>query len=158
MIIVPRFDSFSTKIYKQKTTGMFGPGVYLAEDAEKIDQYCIPDSNGSADITKILTKDHGMKLPAKSEPGAGDLFYCFVVRALRGIVSETEDGKVNMKTNQPLHTDPTRRELQLYPNNSTVRYHSLQVELGKQIMRYREFVLYNANRVNIRYLVAFKRV
>ena len=96
-------------------------------------------------------------------PQDHDIFYCFVVRALRGLVSETTYWKTNDRSGEELFTDDTKRELGLYvPKGKTsvsgVRYHSLQANLGDKLFRHREFVVYNAQRTNIRYLVAYRRM
>ena len=52
----------------------------------------------------------------------------------------------------------TCRELSAVPGvMPTIRHHSLIAELGQDIVRYREFVLFNDNYVHIDYVIAYHR-
>lgn len=134
--------------------GMFGAGVYLAEDAEKTDQYTRPDDGCTPDFAELHAQ---LFHPGFMHPGE-DLFYVFVVRAVLGVPCYTADGKVEKSTKTDLYSDEHRRELGYILGKEPLRYHSLIAETGVKLKRYREFVVYNAAQTNICYLLAYRRV
>jgi len=134
--------------------GMFGAGVYLSEDAEKIDQYTRPDDGCNPDFAELHAQ---LFHPGFTHPGE-DLFYVFVVRSVLGVPCYTVDGKVEQSTKTALFADEDRRELGYIPGKEPLRYHSLIAQTGAKLKRYREFVVYNAARTNIRYVLAYRRV
>jgi len=76
-------------------SGLFGKGVYLAENPEKADQYAAPDrrymATGLRDLHQILYREgSGTRHPNE------DVFYMFVVRAASGIVARTKDGETDL--------------------------------------------------------------
>merc|ERR1712086_199361 len=133
---------------------MYGAGVYLAEDAAKIDQYTRPDNGCNPDYAELHSQ---LFCPGFAHPGE-DLFYVFVVRAVLGIPCYTLDGKLERSTKAALYADSHRRELGVIPGKDPLRYHSLIAETGDILKRYREFVVYNAARTNICYVLAYRRV
>ena len=64
-----------------------------------------------------------------------------------------------MDTGRPVFPQNIRRELAAIPRVSPpLHYHSLVVELGRSVTRYREFVLFHSERVYPEYLIAYQRV
>ena len=68
--------------------GIFGSGIYLAEDAEKIDQYTRPDepniANPGEDLEELRDILYGGGEDSVTRPHDGhngDIFYAFVVAA-----------------------------------------------------------------------------
>jgi hypothetical protein len=147
--------------------GAFGDGVYLAEDAGKTDQYVGPDSayDPSSELHKWLYSET-VRHPE-------DVFYVLVVRAALGFPVRTQrtlDNSKKAKTHDlragrvksmddgapifPINC----RELSAVPGvTPPIFHHSLIAELGKDLMRYREFVLFNDNYVHIDYVIAYHR-
>lgn len=134
--------------------GLFGNGTYLAEDVAKNDQYCTYDQcyGDHAELHKLLFDGHGLVHP-------GQLLYVFVCRVLLGHLVRTKDGSTDLE-------DPARRsiwsstsrELAAIPGSSPpLLHHSLLVEVGGRIARYREFVLFHGDRIYPEYLVAYQR-
>merc|ERR1719359_2717415 len=76
--------------------GIFGHGVYLAEDASKIDQYCTPDTgpgNGNEQLESLheaLYTDPGVEFPGD------EVCYVLACRACLGYPVFTKDGRNNM--------------------------------------------------------------
>jgi len=133
---------------------MFGAGVYLSEDPEKIDQYVRPDDGRNPDLSEL----HSQLFHSNFTHPGDDLFYVFVVRAVLGVPCYTTDGKNDELTGRLLFHDQHRRELGYIPGNRPLRYHCLIADTGDKLKRYREFVVYNGGRTNIRYMLAYRRV
>lgn len=152
-LVLPTLDSGLNE-HLASLQGMFGAGIYLAEDAAKIDQYATPDTGSDPDLRelhkKLFWRDNTM------HPGT-DLFYVFVVSAICGVSCRTLDGKMDRHTEQPLFASECRRELAFIPENQPLRYHSLLADTGDKLQRFREFVFYHAARTNIAYLIAYRR-
>jgi hypothetical protein len=145
----------------------FGDGVYLAEDAGKTDQYVGPDSayDPSSELHKWLYDE--------TMPHPEDVFYVLVVRAALGFPVRTQrtlDNSKKAKTHDLRAARVTSmdtgapifpvncRELSAVPGvMPKIFHHSLIAELGKDIVRYREFVLFNSNYVHIDYVIAYHR-
>jgi hypothetical protein len=145
----------------------FGDGVYLAEDAGKTDQYVSVDSK--YDPSNELHK----RLYGRTVPHPGDVFYVLVVRAALGYPVRTQrtlDNSPEAKTHElraarvksmdnnapvfPINC----RELSAVPDvMPKILHHSLIAELGKHIVRYREFVLFHSEYVHIDYVIAYHR-
>ena len=132
----------------------FGDGLYFAEDAGKCDQYVAPTSRMSDELRQML---YG------GPPPPGDLCYLLVCRVVLGQHARTQllfsQGAVEMDTGRPVFPQNIRRELAAIPGVSPpLHYHSLVVELGRSVTRYREFVLFHSERVYPEYLIAYQRV
>jgi len=139
-------------------SGKFGKGVYLAEDPEKADQYATPDPEyrapGLEDLHQRLYRaGSGTRHPCE------DLFYMFVVRADAGIPVRTRDGTADMdRPSELVFASDEKRELsEMRGVTPPLRFHSLLVELGGSIGRFREFVHFNSARFSVEYLVAYRR-
>jgi len=143
----------------------FGVGVYLAEDVEKIDQYTTPDSGsehpGLEDLHARLFR------PGGHSPPDENIFYCLVVRAVLGASVVTRGmsqakNKTHFDTDdesKQIFLDKDRRELVAIPGTKPpIRYHSLVIEKGKTVKRFREFVVMDGTNCYAEYLVAYKQV
>eukprot|EP00927_Polykrikos_kofoidii_P059767 TRINITY_DN54902_c0_g1_i1.p1 TRINITY_DN54902_c0_g1~~TRINITY_DN54902_c0_g1_i1.p1 ORF type:complete len:678 (-),score=90.56 TRINITY_DN54902_c0_g1_i1:65-2053(-) len=140
-------------------SGMFGKGVYLAEDPEKSDQYASPDSEYCAPGLENLHK-RLYRLGSGTRHPCEDLFYVFVVRAAAGLSLRTKDGTSNMdRPSEPVFASDEKRELsEVRGVTPPLRFHSLLVELGGRISRFREFVHFNSARFSVEYLIVYRRV
>ena len=132
----------------------FGAGVYLAEDAGKTDQYVSADS--AYDPSSELHK----RLYDETMPHPEDVFYVLVVRAALGFPVRTQhtgEGATSMDNEAPIFP-VAYRELSAVPGvNPPIFHHSLIAELGKDIVRYREFVFFHSDYVHIDYVIAYHR-
>eukprot|EP00900_Chrysochromulina_parva_P007071 jgi/Chrpa1/16365/Chrysochromulina_OHIO_Genome00023538-RA len=143
----------------------FGDGVYLAEEVEKTDQYVSADSK--YDPSSELHK----RLYDETVPHPDDVFYVLVVRAALGFSVRTQ---CTLDKKAPTHElraarvtsmdDSARifpvncRELSAVPGvMPKIHHHSLIAELGKDIVRYREFILFHSEYVHIDYVIAYHR-
>eukprot|EP00397_Hematodinium_sp_SG-2012_P000261 GEMP01000261.1.p1 GENE.GEMP01000261.1~~GEMP01000261.1.p1 ORF type:complete len:1338 (+),score=346.47 GEMP01000261.1:3553-7566(+) len=120
--------------------GLFGHGIYFAEDVAKNDQYVSQDMkyDGSSMLHKCLYDKCGIRHP-------GNVYYIFLCRVVLGVPWVTK-------------SDFGGRELKQIPNSSPpVLYHSLLAETGGQIQRYREFVQFHGGRIYPEYLIAYQR-
>jgi hypothetical protein len=90
----------------------------------------------------------------------GDVFYVLVVRAALGYPVRTQQtGKkaTSMDDLTPIFPQ-SFRELSPVPGvTPPIEHHSLIAELGKDIVRYREFVLFHSEYVHIDYVIAYHR-
>jgi hypothetical protein len=134
----------------------FGGGVYLAEDVGKTDQYVGADS--AWDPSSELHK----RLYGRTVRHPGDVFYVLVVRAALGYPVRTKKtGKDATSMDNGARIFPICfKELSPVPGvtpPTTIKHHSLIAELGKAIVRYREFVLFHSEYVHIDYLIAYHR-
>lgn len=143
-------------------TSKFGQGCYLAEDCGKADQYtCGADGSSldsrfgdHVDLHRLL---FGTKTP-NLNPHPGDLHYVFFCRAVLGHAARTEDGRTELSTGKNLFAEASgQRELAAI-EGSTLPYHSLLVETGGAVKRYREIVLFHGERIYPEFLVAYQRV
>jgi hypothetical protein len=135
----------------------FGDGVYLAEDAAKTDQYGEPDR--SFDSTGSNSALHRRLYPqAGRHPGS--VFYVLVCRTPLGHPARTQQSKQHAKhmdTGEKLFPI-SYRELAEIPNvQPPIFYHSLIAELGRAVIRYREFIIFHGERVCPEYLLAYQR-
>lgn len=135
--------------------GLFGSGVYLAEDPEKADQYVTPDSKYGASGLEEL---HSRLFRGGARHPQDDIFYVFVCRAVAGVPVRTKDGILDLDNSKGLFASFEKRELAEIPGLAPVRFHSLVAEVGGKIHRFREFVHFDAARVRAEYLVAYRRL
>eukprot|EP01062_Namystynia_karyoxenos_P010882 TRINITY_DN13882_c0_g5_i1.p1 TRINITY_DN13882_c0_g5~~TRINITY_DN13882_c0_g5_i1.p1 ORF type:complete len:1278 (+),score=288.79 TRINITY_DN13882_c0_g5_i1:117-3950(+) len=144
----------------------FGCGTYFAEDAGKSDQYATGHTPGRfPDVEQRL---YGRDT---AHPGAS-VYYVFVCRVTCGCFATTDDGECLLGGTERLWAavpknenwrttgcaDP-RRELCLTPGTlpDRARYSSLLVETGPGHTRYREVVMFDAQRIYPEYLLAYVR-
>ena len=132
----------------------FGDGVYLAEDAGKTDQYVSADS--AYDPSNELHK----RLYDETMPHPEDVFYVLAVRAALGFPVRTQhmgQSATSMDNDAPIFP-VNYRELSAVPGvTPPIFHHSLIAELGKEIKRYREFVLFHSEYVHVDYVIAYHR-
>ena len=132
----------------------FGDGVYLAEDAGKTVQYISADS--AYDPSSELHK----RLYDETMPHPDDVFYVLVVRAALGFPVRTQHMGVEATSmdNGAKIFPVNYRELSAVPGvTPPIFHHSLIAELCKQIVRYREFVLFHSEYVHVDYVIAYHR-
>lgn len=132
--------------------GLFGNGTYLAEDIAKNDQYCTFDRKykDHPELHKLLYDDPGMM-------HVGDVLYVFFCRVILGCYCRTKDGTTNLDTNQKLWSSQNRELGVIDGSSPPIHHHSLLVEIGGKVMRYREFLVFHGDRVYPEYLVAYQR-
>jgi len=139
--------------------GLFGCGVYMAEDPSKVDQYCTCDN---ASVADEHVKDlHERIYHSNPHPG-GKIYYCFAVRVALGCPVFTKDGETDMHTGDRLWVSSDKRELKPIPGVSPpMPYHSLIAEAkdesGYHVKRHRELLTFNGDRTLLEYLIAFRR-
>jgi len=132
--------------------GLFGKGVYFAEMPSKVDQYCTSDVGGHHDLNQMLYANSGI-------PHPGEVFYCFAVRVTVGAALHTQDGEHDMNRGASIWGSGDKHILTAAPGTSPpVHYHTLVVETGEKVLRHREFVIFDADRTSLEYLIAFRRM
>jgi len=133
------------------SSGLFGHGSYLADDAGKADQYC------TMDAIKQETKLHEALYPGDTQH-PGNVYYMLVCRAALGHAAVTLDGQRKRDGDGELWATADRRELGDIPGvDPPVAHHSLVVETGKAVKRYREIVVFHSDRLVSDYLIAYRR-
>ena len=152
-------DIISDCFNERLSSGLFGQGTYLAEDAGKCDQYTKMDlAGGASDLHK--------RLYSPSVPHPGKVFYIFVCRVAQGYYMRTRqthgDEKKPFKsadTDQPIFPKwNDRRELSpvLGIPAPHIPHHSLLADV-LHIFRYREFVVFHGDYIYPEYLLAYQR-
>ena len=140
---------------------MFGAGNYFAEAPEKIDQYTRPDEGletpGLEELHSRLYRAGGNFHPGE------DIFYCFLVRVTCGACLQTKgldkERLRDVVTGQEVFLNNDRRELSRVPGATpTFSYHTLVVNLGAAVLRFREFISFSGIRIYPEYLIAYRRV
>eukprot|EP00438_Fugacium_kawagutii_P035775 Skav230483 [mRNA] locus=scaffold1445:335545:336914:- [translate_table: standard] len=139
----------------------FGSGVYLCEDPEKMDQYCRAATHEQAKRlqAELFVPEHAGNLEG--------LCFCLAVRAAcgqplytRGLTKDV-DSMHDCDTRKAVFLDKQRRQLAQIPGtdpSKPIYYHSLVVETGKALKRFREIVVNNDTRVYAEYLIAYERI
>ena len=134
-------------------------GSYFADDAGKIDQYCVRDEQyvrGNDLHTRLYPSQAG------GQRHPGNVFYVLVCRVLRGHHLRTcAHGPKANSLDAPQHAVFPRsyRELTEVPGvTPPVQYHSLQVEKNGPIKwRFREFIIFHSEYAYPEYLLAYQR-
>lgn len=133
-------------------SGMFGNGCYLAENCGKCDQYCTTDREYGAhhELHPLLYADC-------DRPHPKDVHYIFLFRAVLGVVACTKDGN-NLISGASVWANLEKRELAAIPGVSpALPYHSMLVETGVRVARYREIITCHSERLYPEYLIAYHR-
>jgi hypothetical protein len=142
------------------SNGNFGMGSYLAEDAGKADQYVKRDTGDDPSLEELHTRLYRKGSVKVEHPG--NIYYVMLVRNIMGIAVRTRSGEANVKDmdyNQPVYGTDKKTELATVPNVSPpTHYHSLLVEMGAAVKRYREFVQFHEGRLYPEYLLAYERI
>jgi len=118
--------------------GIFGHGIYFAEDSGKNDQYVTKDSSYDN-----MSEIHKKMFETIKHPG--NLYYLFLCRVVLGVPAVTKDPCDKARECEPI-------------SGTNYLYHSLVAETGNCIARYREFIQYHGSRVYPEYLMAYQRV
>jgi len=150
---------FAGGLNERYSGGLFGNGTYFAEDIAKNDQYCTPDQRyGDAPaLHKMLYDATGLTHP-------GQVYYVFVCRVLLGHEIRTKDGSTVLDEAaaggraKSIWSSQSRELACVEGSNPPVLHHSLVVELGAKLLRFREFIVYHGDRIYPEYLVAYQRV
>ena len=135
--------------------GLFSHGTYLAEDAQKNDQYVTVDASYNA----AGMKEMHAKMYSKSHSHPGEVFYIVVCRVTLGYPLSTKDALTNTQDGASLWHPKAKvngSQLNVIPGTD-VCAHSLVAETGQKILRNREFMIYNKSQVYPEYLLAYKR-
>mmetsp|Transcript_118231 Transcript_118231/g.228134 ORF Transcript_118231/g.228134 Transcript_118231/m.228134 type:complete len:525 (-) Transcript_118231:72-1646(-) len=135
--------------------GMFGHGSYVAENAGKTDQYCTLDRK----IGDRSLRDLHARIYRAGVDHPGDVFYLVLCRVVMGYFVRSKYGDFDASAldgDGRVYATPDLRELANIPN-SPFHYHSLLVEMGGQINRYREIVQFHGARIYPEYLLAYQR-
>lgn len=151
---------------------MFGEGVYLADDGAKADQYTRATDTSIQLAGSPLAALHTLLYPDGSLPAAG-VNYMFLCRVGLGCTIRTKDGISCLDAGaaiddklfvpSPFRIGPyeMNRRKQLGEiagcTEPKVPYHSLLVELGGKIARFREVVVFDGARIYPEYLLAYSR-
>ena len=143
---------------------MFGEGVYLAEDGAKADQYTRDaDAIFQTSSDGPLAALHKLLYPEGTLPSPG-VNYMFLCRVGLGCPIRTQDGKTCLDagaaTNGELFATKRRKQLGEIASSTEpkVPFHSLLVELGVNVARFREIVVFDGARVYPEYLLAYSRL
>eukprot|EP00927_Polykrikos_kofoidii_P085934 TRINITY_DN9485_c0_g1_i2.p1 TRINITY_DN9485_c0_g1~~TRINITY_DN9485_c0_g1_i2.p1 ORF type:complete len:756 (-),score=95.60 TRINITY_DN9485_c0_g1_i2:194-2461(-) len=129
--------------------GLFGKGIYLAEDPSKIDQYCRAETG---DLNELLYCAYGLTHP-------GEIFYSFAIKVALGMPVSTKDAETDLATGGSVWATSDKRQLAVIPNTDPpIHYHSLVAETGGKVVRHREFVVFNGDLTVPEYLIAYKRI
>eukprot|EP00930_Biecheleria_cincta_P029091 TRINITY_DN2024_c0_g2_i2.p1 TRINITY_DN2024_c0_g2~~TRINITY_DN2024_c0_g2_i2.p1 ORF type:complete len:1198 (-),score=131.25 TRINITY_DN2024_c0_g2_i2:132-3725(-) len=147
------------------SVGLFGLGLYLAEDPSKTDQYCTPDMPDHVDMFELhemLYSRAGVEHPERSS--GSQIFYQLVCRVALGCPVFTKDGHVSIDDPaRSVYATPDKRECAAIPGSSPpIPHHSLIAEKGPlsegyAVVRHREFVQFHSQRVLPEYLIAYTR-
>ena len=143
---------------------MFGEGVYLGDDGTKADQYTRAADVSIQSGASPLAALHALLYPDGAMAAAGGVNYVFLCRVGLGCAIRTKDGRTCLDagaaTNDRLFATPRRKQLGEIAGckEPKVPYHSLLVELGGNIARFREVVVFDGARVYPEYLLAYSRL
>ena len=137
--------------------GLFGQGIYFAENACKNDQYVTKDDHyqGHGGLLKDLHRQlygHSIKHPNKP------VYYLVLCRVVMGVPVFTKDGETDEKS-QSIWSN---RHRELSTIDGTMFHHSLVVQAGPsaqyELRRHREFLQYHQNRTYPAYILAYHRL
>ena len=135
--------------------GLFGQGVYLAENACKNDQYVTKDSTYGG----VLRELHGHLYAHGVQHPQMPVYYLILCRVVMGVPVSTRDGQTDA-AGASIWSMPDR-ELSTIGGTSTF-YHSLVAEAGQgaqyTLHRHREFLQYHQNRIYPAYVLAYHRL
>jgi len=142
------------------SSGNFGQGTYLAEDAGKTDQYVMKDIGDDPRLEELHTRL--FRKDGKHVDHPGDVHYVVLVRCIMGYFVRTKSGDAGAKDEDfgsDVFGNPNRTELACIPGVvPPCHYHSLVVEIGAAVKRYREFVHFHEARLYPEYLLAYQRL
>jgi hypothetical protein len=141
---------------------MFGDGIYLAEDVAKVDQYVKSADNSFGGELAELHKFLYGKI--EGHPQGSGVHYIFLCRVGLGCMVRTRDGSSCLDpgaTSNNRIFGKGKRELNdvagATAESGGMPYHSLLVEIGGSIERFREVVVFKGRRIYPEYLLAYSR-
>jgi hypothetical protein len=143
---------------------MFGEGVYLADDGAKADQYTRAADAVIQKGDSPLAALHALLYPGDGSLPPEGLNYMFLCRVGLGCAIRTKDGEhcldAGAATGDQLFATQRRRQLGEIAGctEPKVPYHSLLAELGGNVARFREVVVFDGARVYPEYLLAYSRL
>ncbi|CAJ1459264.1 unnamed protein product [Effrenium voratum] len=144
------------------TGGLFGLGVYFAEDAAKCHQYAAHTKDEYFNQVPALHRH--LYENRDAHPGSGTepvyVHYILACRVIMGYFAMTQDGKRDalMVDGGPVWLTETRTELAQVkgcPEGSSEKYHALIGESGPGHERFREFMQFKDERIYAEYLIAY---
>ena len=139
--------------------GLFGEGIYLAENACKNDQYVSKDeSYQSGGELKAL---HQMLYPNKAADHPGSVHYLVLCRVVMGCFVSTKDGDTDAKDATVSVWAKTKKELSVVGRtHPPIHHHALVAQAGADcyVKRHREFLQFHGARVYPAYLLGYKRI
>lgn len=150
---------------ERTSVGLFGLGLYLAEDASKTDQYCTEDFSDDValrELHDVLYAKTEVEHPGRASRSA--IFYQLVCRVSLGYPIITKDGESSIHDPEmSIYATHHKRECAGIPCSSPpIPHHSLIAEKGPLsegyvAVQHREFVQFHSQRVLPEYLIAYSR-
>jgi len=129
-------------------TGMFGAGIYFAENASKSNQYIpCPTCNQGAITTEGQC--------SCSEPGVFGMLLCRVILGDTHICLKYDENKYKGDPRNPVRRPPAKTEGGLDLYDSIL---GESKKNGADLLKYREFIVYDRRQVYPEYIVYYKRV
>eukprot|EP00438_Fugacium_kawagutii_P013058 Skav235125 [mRNA] locus=scaffold3581:270027:271559:- [translate_table: standard] len=134
------------------SNGLLGKAVYLADRAEKMDQYPRAQKRTEAEFLQYLTGPLYQREKTHIDHVDG-LFYCLVVRATLGYYLSKK------KFPPDLWATQDKSELRAIPHSlPAIPHHSLVAETGGALERFKEFAIYNRDQTCPEFVLAYRRV
>lgn len=141
------------------STGIFGQGVYLAENPCKTDQYTRADrrdQRNGGDLMRL----HELLYRDTRHPNK-PVYYIIVCRIVMGWPVHTHDGETIANRPGESVWSSVERELCAIATGSPTLHHSLVAEAGPQahyrVHRHREFLQFHSTRIYPAYVLAYHR-
>ena len=140
--------------------GLFGRGVYFADNAAKVDMYAKVDNVFQKEGE--LAKFHEKVYDHRSCKHPKGVRYALICRVLLGRIIKTTDGESSCHqqtsrstTCSDLFVDSERSKLAAFSDGKVPS--SLVAEPGERARTFREYVIFNPDQVFVEYLVAYQR-
>ena len=154
---------------------LFGEGIYFAECIEKADQYAKEAEKYYVERDPL----HAQLYPGGADDHPGDVCYALLCRVAMGYTIRTDrrarrrpgdnqcialDGLAASETGMVFATNGARELVALPPSQRSegqirpIYHHSLVVELGGDVVRFREFVTMHGEYTYPEYVIAYKRI
>jgi len=131
------------------SAGLFGEGVYLADNPCKNDQYATVD----AGPTRALGELHCKLYRTIEHPGK--VYYLLLCRVVLGYAARTKDGSTTSDASQGIWAKQNKELACITGTN--IHHHSLIAETGGVLKRHREYMQFHATRIYPAYLIAYHR-
>ncbi|GFH49884.1 hypothetical protein CTEN210_06360 [Chaetoceros tenuissimus] len=134
--------------------GLFGRGLYFAENAAKIDQYSTNDPRYQTQGDIAILHEKIYKECHQMHPK--NVRYALVCRVLLGNHTLSVDSITRIENGEKVFTNDARSSLASQSDGNATN--SLIGIPGKVAKKFREFIVYDDSQVLVEYLVAYKRV